>query len=438
MDYVDGKDLFHYLMQQRSFVPVKDVLRLLMEIGGALAYCHEDIYKFCMDKEEDDLQDDPNDGSKVLMDAAIKERLINKYRVIHNDIHSGNIIRRGDGSYVLLDFGLAIEGSNVIRSSRRRNGAPEFKSPEKWDNESILTTQSDIYSFGVVLYEYLAGRVPFLFDKTNSNMIEAEYLLAKAHKEKAPEPIYGLRKMAFEIAHPGETYQKDFPDWLEELILKCLSKSTEDRFKNAKELYNFALEHMNEDADVQVRSLKNEIAALQQKVEVGSQAEAKSNQAINDFVVKFQQQFDEILNKNITSQEELIKLKAENQQLRDQLNMLQLNDSSEKATRLEAENLQLKLQLSKTLENDKSDLVNQLQIELEQLHAENTQLRIQLTKKEESNSSSSASQKDKKIQEQNMLLISTEKELQLAKTEIDVLVKSYKALMKENAALKNK
>jgi hypothetical protein len=118
--------------------------------------------------------------------------------------------------------------------------------------------------------------------------------------------------------------------------------------------------------------------------------------------------------------------------------MLQLNDSSEKATRLEAENLQLKLQLSKTLENDKSDLVNQLQIELEQLHAENTQLRIQLTKKEESNSSSSASQKDKKIQEQNMLLISTEKELQLAKTEIDVLVKSYKALMKENAALKNK
>ena len=266
MDFVDGKDLYHYLEEKHSFVEIKDVLRLLSDIGSALSYCHEDIYKFCMDKDEDNLQDDPEDGRKVLLDNKTKQRLINKYRVIHNDIHSGNIIRREDGSYVLLDFGLAIEGDSVVRSSRRKNGAPEFKAPEKWENDSILTTQSDIYSFGVVLYEYLAGRVPFLFDKKNSNPVEAEYLLGKAHKEQQPASIFDLRKAAFEHSHPGETYEKDYPEWLEMVIMKCLSKSTKDRFRNGKELYSFVLKHINHESDIQIDNLKREIVALQNKI----------------------------------------------------------------------------------------------------------------------------------------------------------------------------
>ena len=208
MDFVDGKDLYHYLEDKHSFVDIKDVLRLLSDIGSALAYCHEDIYKFCMDKDEDNLQDDPEDGRKVLLDNKTKQRLINKYRVIHNDIHSGNIIRREDGSYVLLDFGLAIEGDSVVRSSRRKNGAPEFKAPEKWENDSILTTQSDIYSFGVVLYEYLAGRVPFLFDKKNSNPVEAEYLLGKAHKEQQPASIFETDAPTLVIPDPSANQQQ--------------------------------------------------------------------------------------------------------------------------------------------------------------------------------------------------------------------------------------
>ena len=267
MDFVDGKDLYHYLEEKHSFVEIKDVLRLLNDIGSALSYCHEDIYKFCMDKDEDNLQDDPEDGRKVLLDNKTKQRLINKYRVIHNDIHSGNIIRREDGSYVLLDFGLAIEGDSVVRSSRRKNGAPEFKAPEKWENDSILTTQSDIYSFGVVLYEYLAGRVPFLFDKKNSNPVEAEYLLGKAHKEQQPASIFELRKAAFEHSHPGEIYEKDYPDWLEMLIMKCLSKSPKDRFKNGKELYEFVISNSSDIDASQLQKLKDEIAELQGKID---------------------------------------------------------------------------------------------------------------------------------------------------------------------------
>ena len=267
MDFVDGKDLYHYLEEKHSFVEISDVIKLLNDISSALSYCHEDIYKFCMDKEEDNLQDDPNDGSKVLVDEVTKQRLISKYRVIHNDIHSGNIIRRENGNYVLLDFGLAIEGDSVIRSSRRRNGAPEFKAPEKWDNDSILSTQSDIYSFGIVLYEYLAGRVPFMFDKGNSNSIEAEYLLGKAHKDAQPEPIFELRKAAFEKAYPGETYVKDYPDWLEELIMKCLSKSPKDRFASGHELHEFVLAHLSDGSEVELRNLREQVQMLQNKLD---------------------------------------------------------------------------------------------------------------------------------------------------------------------------
>lgn len=318
MDFVDGKDLYHYLEEKHSFVEIKDVLRLLSDIGSALSYCHEDIYKFCMDKDEDNLQDDPEDGRKVLLDNKTKQRLINKYRVIHNDIHSGNIIRREDGSYVLLDFGLAIEGDSVVRSSRRKNGAPEFKAPEKWENDSILTTQSDIYSFGVVLYEYLAGRVPFLFDKKNSNPVEAEYLLGKAHKEQQPASIFDLRKAAFEHSHPGETYEKDYPEWLEMLIMKCLSKSTKDRFKNGKELYSFVLEHINNEADTQIEDLRREIVSLQNKITSLEKATPIPSKEVDKLVTDLQEQLKDVLLSKSSLEQKVKKIQSENTSLKKQ------------------------------------------------------------------------------------------------------------------------
>lgn len=376
MDFVDGKDLYHYLEDKHSFVDIKDVLRLLSDIGSALAYCHEDIYKFCMDKDEDNLQDDPEDGRKVLLDNKTKQRLINKYRVIHNDIHSGNIIRREDGSYVLLDFGLAIEGDSVVRSSRRKNGAPEFKAPEKWENDSILTTQSDIYSFGVVLYEYLAGRVPFLFDKKNSNPVEAEYLLGKAHKEQQPASIFDLRKAAFEHSHPGETYEKDYPEWLEMLIMKCLSKSTKDRFKNGKELYSFVLEYTNNEADTQIEDLRREIVSLQNKITSLEKATPIPSKEVDKLVTDLQEQLKDVLLSKSSLEQKVKKIQSENtslkkqQKLYDEVNIEcnELRDKIEtlecrlKETEAELENATNKLsnlaRENKALQEDNAKLRN--------------------------------------------------------------------------------
>ena len=248
MDYIDGVDLTKYV-EDECFVDVNEVIVLAESVGGALAYCHEDIYRYCINREEDDVDVDPDDASRLLVDEDTRKRLIMKYRIIHNDMHSGNIMRTWDGRYVLLDFGLSIEGDSVVRKSRRENGAPEFKAPEKWDG-AIPTPESDIYGFGVILYEMLAGRVPFEFNKKNRNTIEAEYLLGKAHKENEPPSIFELRKAAFEKKYPSRKYEKDYPDWLEKLILKCLAKKPEDRFADGKELYEFIKEYNSPEKEI--------------------------------------------------------------------------------------------------------------------------------------------------------------------------------------------
>jgi serine/threonine-protein kinase len=398
MDYVDGQDIIHYLDSQNSFVEIDDVMNLLMNIGSALAYCHHDIYKFCMDRDEDNLKDDPADGSKLLIDDATRKRLLQKYRVIHNDIHSGNIIRREDGTFVLLDFGLAIEGDSVVRSSRRKNGAPEFKAPEKWDNDALLSTQSDIYSFGVVLYEFLAGRVPFPLDKNNSNLVEAEYLLGKAHKETAPEPIFELRKAAFERTHPGETYVKDYPDWLEQLIMKCLEKPLNKRFADGRELFDAVKSHVTfnllgssaSDADdsAAVKALKKENKILMTQLEATQSQLDECRKRLKEYESKAPSKADskelETLRDKIAELEQTVAdLEKKNALL---LKQLELQDSVGGGSAAEVEALKAEVEATqKALVSTRAELeeIKQTNATLEQkvktLQAENTQLKKSAT-----------------------------------------------------------
>ncbi len=293
MDYVDGQDLAHYLKSQRNFVPVSDVLTLTREMSSALAYCHEDIYKFCMDRGIDGLKDDPNDGSKILLDEAQRKKLIEKYRVIHNDIHSGNIIRRENGSFVLLDFGLAIEGDKIVRPSQLEKGAMEFMAPEKWDKQEI-TPQLDIYSLGIVLYEYLTGRVPFVLDQSVPFMT-ALHQVMEAHKQMAPPPIFDLRKESFEATHPGEKYEEpDYPEWLEMLILKCLEKNPENRFADGKALFDYVQKHSALQSDGDISVLQHKLNELQNR----NQGLSNHNEALQQQLSVLQHRLDELQDRN--------------------------------------------------------------------------------------------------------------------------------------------
>ena len=240
MDFIDGETLDQYL-RRNKFMPIDEVMRFIGDIGGALAYCHHDIYKYMMNPNEDDLKSDPNDGRRYIIDEATEQRLVRKYAVTHNDLHSNNVMRReNDGSYVLLDFGLAIQNGTAVKSSALRGGALEYMAPEKFDDNNVITTQSDIYSFGILMYEALAGRVPFEIDKKrlSSNPVMAQYEIMQQHKAGIPPEIEPLRRETFEAANPGQAYKKDYPDWLEAMIKKCLEKNPADRYADAKELMN--------------------------------------------------------------------------------------------------------------------------------------------------------------------------------------------------------
>lgn len=231
MDYVEGETLQEYV-NECQFLPFKEVWKFIKDIIGAMAYCHVDVFNFLIDPNEDGLSLNPLDGLKY--DTKGKENeLIEKYGVCHNDLHAKNIMRRNlDGSYILLDFGLAIQNRQAVNSTNKDKGAVEYSAPEKFDHIEP-TIQSDVYSLGILLFKVLTGRVPFPLTGSTEKDISDVW---QAKRGKTPPDIEALRKQAFERIHPDQSYTRDYPESFDKIILKCLASRPEDRYKNAKEL----------------------------------------------------------------------------------------------------------------------------------------------------------------------------------------------------------
>ena len=254
MDYVRGCTLNQYLSSIK-FMPIDEVMRLIQEIGSALAYCHHDIYLDQLNPLEDHLKCDPDDATHYIINDAKRKELIDKYRVIHNDLHSNNIMRRDyDGGFVLLDFGLAIQDNRAVKSSSRQDGAIEYISPEKWDNENAITTQSDIYSLGIIIYEALTGHVPFVYDPDKyTSELQAKTDMSNKHHNVTPPEIGTQRMAAFKLANEGKVWEKDYPDWLEQMVMICLAKAPVDRYADAKEFMNDFNRHLAEDQAAKIQ-----------------------------------------------------------------------------------------------------------------------------------------------------------------------------------------
>ena len=196
MKYIEGINLDDFIRKNHFFIPINEVLHFANDICTALSYCHTN-------------------------------------NIIHNDLHSKNIMRSNDGSYILLDFGMSFQSGTYIDNLKRERGAFEYKAPEKWTN-GMLAEQVDIYSFGILLFEMLTGTVPFPLQ--NKDSFVERMNLRNQHLSVIPPNIELLRKLRFEAIHNGK-WKTDYSDDLETVIMKCLAKKQENRYSNAAELH---------------------------------------------------------------------------------------------------------------------------------------------------------------------------------------------------------
>jgi DNA-binding response OmpR family regulator len=98
-----------------------------------------------------------------LKEIARSLKIVHEAGIIHRDLKPPNVMLRDDGSVVLIDFGLArslLVGDGSTRTGVLR-GSPYYMSPEQAQGEQ-LDARTDLYSLGVILYEMLAGRKPYL------------------------------------------------------------------------------------------------------------------------------------------------------------------------------------------------------------------------------------------------------------------------------------
>ncbi|MGH2369057.1 MAG: serine/threonine-protein kinase, partial [Chloroflexota bacterium] len=105
--------------------------------------------------------------------------------LVHRDVKPSNILLRADGSPVLIDFGLVTVLAEVAQGRRLTAadvlvGSADYMSPEQVAGQS-LDGRSDVYSLGIVLYEMLAGHVPY------AGLDPLETL--RAHGDVPPPPL---------------------------------------------------------------------------------------------------------------------------------------------------------------------------------------------------------------------------------------------------------
>jgi len=134
-----------------------------------------------------------------------------KQNIIHRDIKPANMMLTSQGTVKLMDFGIARSSTDgTLTNTGTTLGSLNYMPPEQVRGEAA-DARSDIYSFGVSLYELLTGKLPFHSD--------SQYSLMTAHlNEVPPAPI---------------TLRDDLPPALNEIILMAMAKDPAQRFQSA-------------------------------------------------------------------------------------------------------------------------------------------------------------------------------------------------------------
>jgi serine/threonine protein kinase len=133
---------------------------------------------------------------------------------VHRDIKPANILLDHQGQAYLTDFGIAIVEDELLRAVDAAGTLP-YMAPEQLDATlGPVDHRADIYSLGVVLYELLTGRRPFVTDVTME-------LRAQIVAGNPPRP---------------RSIEASVPEELERICLRCMARRAEDRYQLADAL----------------------------------------------------------------------------------------------------------------------------------------------------------------------------------------------------------
>lgn len=179
MDYIEGLSLIEYIKVMQ--LGIREKIQLMVQVADALAFAHQQ-------------------------------------GVIHRDIKPENIMIDSNGKPYLMDFGLAKrKGSEVLTMTGAAIGTPQYMSPEQVEGKKgKIKKTTDIFSFGIVLYEVLVGKPPF-----TATSIQAIFSAIAIKDPVMP------RKLV-----------PDLPRDLETICMKCLEKSQSKRYTNARALHS--------------------------------------------------------------------------------------------------------------------------------------------------------------------------------------------------------
>jgi len=176
MKFIEGQTLKAHMNEKP--LTKEEAVQIVDDVGGALAYAH-------------------------------------KQGVLHRDVKPSNVLLSPDGSIYLADFGLArmAQAGASTLSKDVMLGTPQYISPEQGQGVRDLDQGTDIYSFGVLLYEMVVGRVPFNADTPFSIIHDHIY---------TPLPL-------------PSTVNPNVPEVVERVLLKSLAKDRKDRFETVEQ-----------------------------------------------------------------------------------------------------------------------------------------------------------------------------------------------------------
>lgn len=141
-----------------------------------------------------------------------------QHGVLHRDIKPSNILLTAGGGIYIADFGLAriTQAGESTMSQDMIMGTPQYISPEQAMGNKELDGRTDIYSFGIIVYEMVTGQVPFQSD-TSYSIIHAQI---------------------FDPPPPPRTINENITPEVEAVLMQVLNKEPADRYATAGEFMN--------------------------------------------------------------------------------------------------------------------------------------------------------------------------------------------------------